>query len=220
MGIGLDISSVSNPTSTSPTIVFNRNHGFVGIVTGSTAGTTLGFTAGTYYNVKISTPADAVSNPSTFDGKLEGATAKVVVAPAGSIDSVEIMNGGSDYSAGTYYLDNRVIGAGNNSDFIVVTSGISSGVGQVVQFTGIGTGTDTYHRITGVTARNSVSIARTTGDPVIGSEHYALITGPSVAFTASGDTITATGHGLVVGNRFRVIDGSNNNVGDYIVGVS
>ena len=220
LGIGLDISSVSNPTSTSPTIVFDRNHGFAGIVTGSTAGTTLGFTAGTYYNVKISTPADAVSNPSTFDGNWKGATAKVVVAPAGSIDSVEIMNGGSDYSAGTYFLDNRVIGAGTGNDFIVVNSGISSIVGQVVQFTGVGTATDTYHRITGVAARNSVSIARTTGDPVIGSEHYALITGPSVAFTASGDTITATGHGLAVGNKFRVIDGSNNNVGDYIVGVS
>ena len=52
------------------------------------------------------------------------------------------------------------------------------------------TATDTYHRITGVTARNSVSIARTTGDPVITSDYYALITGPSVAFTASGDTMS------------------------------
>ena len=62
------------------------------------------------------------------------------------------------------------------------------------------------HRI-GVTARNSVSIARTSGDPIIQPEHYALIIGPSVAFTASGDTITANGHGLAVGNKFRVIDG-------------
>jgi len=220
LGIGLDISSVLNPTLTSPTIVFDKNHSFAGIVTGSTAGTTLGFTAGTYYNVKISTSADAVSNPSTFDGNWKGATAEVVVAPAGSIDSVEIMNGGSNYSAGTYYLDNRIIGAGTGNDFVVVNSGISSIVGQVVQFTGVGTATDTYHRITGVTARNSVSIARTTGDPVITSDNYALLTGPSISFTASGDVVTATGHGLAVGNKFRVIDGSNNNVGDYIVGVS
>ena len=130
------------------------------------------------------------------------------------------MNGGSNYSAGTYYLDTRVIGAGNNNAFTVVTSGLTSGVGQTIQFTGIGTGTDTYHRITGVTARNSVSIARTTGDPVITSDNYGFVVGPSVAFTASGDTITATGHGLAVGNRFRVIDSSNNNAGDYIVGVS
>ena len=218
LDIGLDISSVSNPTSTSPTIVFDRNHSFAGIVTGSTAVTTANFTAGTYYNVKISTTANAVLNPSSFDGDWKGATAKVVVAPAGSISSVNIINGGSDYSVGTYYLDNRVIGAtGTGNDFEVVNSGISSIVGQVVQFTGVGTATDTYHRITGVTARNSVSIARTTGDPVITSDHYALITGPSVAFTASGDTITANGHGLVVGNKFKSIDASNNNVGDYIV---
>jgi len=44
-----------------------------------------------------------------------------------------------------------------------------------------------------------------------------LNTAPSTAFTASGDTITATAHGLAVGNKFRSIDGSNNNVGDYIV---
>ena len=218
-GIGHDVSSVTNSTSTSPTIVFDRNHSFAGIVTGSPAVTTLGFTPGTYYNVKISTPANAVLNPSTFDGNWKGATAKVVVAPAGSISSVNIINSGSDYSADTYFLDNRVIGTGTGNDFDVVNSGISSIVGQVVQFTGVGTATDTYHRITGVTARNSVSIARTTGDPVITSDYYALITGPSVAFTADSTSgiVTATGHGLVVGNKFRSIDSSSNNVGDYIV---
>ena len=219
LGIGLDVSSVTNPTSTSPTIVFDRNHSFAGIATGSVPATT-GFSTGTYYNVKISTEADPVSNPTTFDNAWKGATAKVVVSSGQNISSVEIMNGGSNYSAGTYYLDTRVIGAGNNNAFTVVTSGITSAIGQVVQFTGIGTGTDTYHRITGVTARDSVSIARTTGDPVITSDNYGFVTGPSVAFTASGDTITATGHGLAVGNRFRVIDSNNNNVGDYIVGVS
>ena len=217
LGIALDISSVTNSTSTSPTIVFDRNHSFAGIVTGSFGGTS-GFTPGTYHNVKISTEADAFNNPSGFDASWDGATAKVVVAPAGNISSVNIINSGSNYSADTYHFDNRVIGQqGSNNNFVVVPSGISSIVGQVVQFTGVGTVTDTYHRITGVTARNSVSIARTTGDPVIGSGHYALITGPSVAFTASGDTITANGHGLVVGNKFRSIDASNNNVGDYIV---
>ena len=210
LGIGLDVSSVTNPTSTSPTIIFERNHGFAGIATGSVA-VTSGFSTGTYHNVKIYNN----SGLTTWNG----ATAKVVVSAGTNISSVEIMNGGSDYSAGTYYLDTSVIGTGNNNAFTVVTSGITPGVGQVIQFTGIGTGTDTYHRITGVTARNSVSIGRTAGDPVITSDNYGFVTGSSVAFTASGDTITATGHGLVVGNRFRVIDSSNNNVGDYIVDV-
>ena len=209
LGAGLKISSVTNPTSTSPTIVFDRNHSFGGIVAGSVAGSTAGFTPGTYYNVKIyNTPGLTQWN---------GATAKVVVQSGGSIGSVEIINKGSNYSDGTYYLDTGVIGVGNNNTFTVAASGISSPVEQVIQLTGVGTVSDTYHRISAVTGRNSVSIARTTGDPVITSDHYALITAPSTAFTASGDTITATAHGLAVGNKFRSIDGSNNNVGDYIV---
>ena len=218
LGIGLDIASVTNPTSTTPTIVFDRNHTFNSIVTGSINASPVGFTAGTYFNVKISTPADAIGSSVSFDSNWKGATAKVSVAGT-TITSVEIMNGGSNYSAGTYFLDTRVIGAGTN-DFTVTSAGISSHIGDVVQFTGIGTGTDTYHRITGVTARNSVSIARTTGDPVITADNYAFITAPSVAFTGVGNTITATGHGLSVGNKFRVIGSSNNNFGDYIVGVS
>ena len=218
LGIGLDIASVTNPTSTTPTIVFDRNHTFNSIVTGSINASPVGFTAGTYFNVKISTPADAIGSSVSFDSNWKGATAKVSVAGT-TITSVEIMNGGSNYSAGTYFLDTRVIGAGTN-DFTVTSAGISSHIGDVVQFTGIGTGTDTYHRITGVTARNSISIARTTGDPVITSDNYAFITAPSVAFTGVGNTITATGHGLVVGNKFRVIGINTNNFGDYIVGVS
>ena len=219
LGIGLDIASVTNPTSTTPTIVFDRNHNFNSIVTGSLGASPVGFTSGTYYNVKISTVANPISSGIAFDSAWQGATAKVSVTGT-TLTSVEIMNGGSNYSAGTYFLDTRVIGAGTSNNFIVTASGISSHIGDVIQFTGVGTGTDTYHRITGVTARNSVSIARTTGDPIITSDNYAFITAPSVAFTGVGNTITATGHGLAVGNKFRVIGSSNNNFGDYIVGIS
>ena len=216
LGIGHEISSVTNSLSTSPTIVFDRNHSFAGIVTGTTNATTTGFTTGTYYNVKISTPADAIGSSAAFDSNWKGATAKVVVSGFGGvINSVEIINGGSDYDAGQYFLDTRVIGNGTNNDYNVVTSGISSAVGQVLQFTGLGT--DTYHRITEVTSRNSVSFARTTGDVAVNSDHYAIVTAPSIPFTASSNTITAIRHGLAVGNKFRSIDDSNNNVGDYIV---
>ena len=220
LGIGLDIASVTNPTSTTPTIVFDKNHKFNRVVSGSLNASTSGFTPGTYFNVKISTVANPISSGVAFDSAWNGLTAKVVVASGGNISSAEIMNGSSNYSAGTYYLDTRIIGAGTNNDFTITSADISSPVGDVVQFTGIGTGTDTYHRITGVTAKNSISIARTTGDPVITSDNYAFVTAPSVAFTASGDVITATGHGLAIGNKFRVIGSNNNNFGDYIVGVS
>jgi len=212
LGIGLNIKSVDNTTPTLPIIKFDRNHNFNSIKTGS-LGSPANFTPGTYYNVKIYNE----SGMSTWDG----ATAKVVVASGGSIDSVEIMNGGSNYTAKTYYLDKNVIGlSGSGNEFIVTSADISSPVGNVVQFTGVGTGTDTYHRIDSVTAKDSISIARTTGDPGITSDNYAFVTAPSVAFTASGDVITATGHGLAVGNKFRVIGINTNNFGDFIVGVS
>jgi len=220
LGIGLDVDSVINPTSTTPTIQFAQNHGFAGIVSGLPNTSTSGFTPGTYHNVKISTEPNAVSSGVAFDSAWRGATVKVVVAAGGNISSVKIINNGSDYDAGNYFLDNRVIGAGNSTIFTVASTGISSVTGQVVQFTGVGTVSDTYHRITGVPARNRISIARTTGDPVITSDHYALVTAPSISFSATGDVVTATGHGLAVGNKFRVIDSSNNNVGDFIVGVS
>ena len=221
LGIGLNIKSVDNTTPTLPIIEFDRNHNFNSIVTGS-LGATANFTPGTYYNVKISTIPDPINSGSAFDSAWQGATAKVVVAPGQSIDSVEIMNGGSNYSAATatYYLDTRVIGAGTPNTFTVTSAGISSHIGDVVQFTGVGTGTDTYHRIASVTGKNSISIARTTGDPVITTDNYAFVTAPSIAFTASGDVVTATGHGLAVGNKFRVIGINTNNFGDYIVGVS
>ena len=223
LGIGLNIKSVDNTTPTLPIIEFDRNHNFNSIVTGS-LGVTADFTPGTYYNVKISTIPDPINSGSAFDSAWQGATAKVVVAPGQSIDSVEIMNGGSNYSAATYYLDTRVIGAGTPNTFTVTSAGISSPVGDVVQFTGVGTGTDTYHRITGVTDRNSISIARTTGDPVITSDNYAFITAPSVQISSSSfsngiQTInTNSGHGLAVGNKFRIINSSNTNKGDFTVG--
>jgi len=224
LGIGLNIKSVDNTTPTLPIIEFDRNHNFNSIVTGS-LGATANFTPGTYYNVKISTIPDPINSGSAFDSAWQGATAKVVVAPGQSIDSVEIMNGGSNYSAATatYYLDTRVIGAGTPNTFTVTSAGISSHIGDVVQFTGIGTGTDTYHRIASVTGRDSISIARTTGDPVITSDNYAFVTAPSVQISSSSfsnaiQTInTNAAHGLAPGNKFRIINSSNANKGDFIV---
>ena len=223
LGIGLNIKSVDNTTPTLPIIEFDRNHNFNSIVTG-TLGATANFTPGTYYNVKISTVADAIGDSGTFDSAWQGATAEIRVAPGTSIDYVKIMNGGSNYSDGTYYLDTRVIGAGTPNTFTVTSAGISSHIGDVVQFTGVGTGTDTYHRITGVTGRDSISIARTTGDPVITSDNYAFVTAPSVqissndSFSNGIQTITTNGgHGLVTGNKFKIINSSNANKGDFIV---
>ena len=217
IGIGLTISSVSSSTS-SATVTFPRFHGLGGVVTGTiTAGA--GYNSGTYYNVKLLVGS---SNPSV--GTWNGATAKVVVS--GGVSSVEIMSSGSGHSATGLYFDQTRIGTGNgNARYTITTSGISGNVGDVVQFTGAGTTSDTYHRITSVPSSTSISIAKTTGDSTITSSQYAFVVGPSVqisgtnysSITGISTFTTSSAHGLVSGNRFRVIDSSNNNLGDYLV---
>ena len=206
LGFGLDISSVADATTTTPDITFGRRHGLQGIVeaTVNTAGS--GHVDGTYYNVKLLN--DGTSN-------WDGATANITVS-GGAVGVVTIVSPGSGYTNGEI-LD---LEGFSGSDLTISTAGISSAIGQVVQFTGAGTTSDTYHRITAVGAANQISIARTTGDPVITADHYAYVVGPSLAFTANTTTgiVTATGHGLVAGNRVRIIDSSNNNKGDFIVG--
>jgi hypothetical protein len=210
-GVGLDVSNVSGST-----ITFAREHGLAGIVTGTvTPGAN--YTPGVYQNLKLLNTSQT--------GTWQGATARVVVSGiANSITSVDVVSSGSGYSAGGLFFDASVIGNGNgNARYTIATSGITTAIGNVVQFTGAGTTSDTYHRITAVSADNQISIARTTGDPTITNSHYAFIVGPSVQITtttySSGvRTFNCSGpHGLVAGNKFRVIDSSNNNQGDYIV---
>ena len=214
LGFGLDVSNVSSSTS-SATITFARRHGLAGIVTFSTLTAGASYTSGTYQNLKLLNTSQT--------GTWRGATARVVVS-GGAVISADVVSSGSGYSAGPLFFDASVIGNGNgNARFNIATSGITTAIGNVVQFTGAGTTSDTYHRITAVSADNQISIAKTAGDPVVTANQYAFIVGPSVRITtttySSGiSTFNCSGpHGLVSGNRFRVIDSSNNNHGDYIV---
>ena len=226
LGIGLTVSSVSGASN--EIITFARNHGLAGIVTYSGALNTgtpstnyNGGNAGTYHNVKL---LNTDPNPTT--GTWKGATARVVITGGGVISSADIVSSGSGYSAGELFFDASVVGTGNNNArFNVVTSGITPAIGNVVQFTGAGTTSDSYHRITSIPATNQIAIAKTAGDSVVITSQYAFIVGPSVQVSSSPYT-SATGattftcsapHGLLAGNRFRVIDSSNNNLGDYIV---
>jgi hypothetical protein len=214
LGIGLTISSFS-----SNNITFARNHGLSGIVTGTiTAGS--GYTNGTYYNVKL---LGNSANPTV--GTWKGATAKVIVS-GGAVTSVNIISSGSGYSDASLYFDQTIIGSGNGAArYTIVSAGISTSIGDVVQVTGIGTTSDGYFRITSVGSENQISIGKTVGDPSPISGQYVFVTGPSSKITASpyvsasGITTftTETAHGLLKGNQFRIIDSSNNNLGDYIV---
>ena len=224
-GVGLDVSSVPASPQVNPTITFAREHGLSGIVTYSTGGLTAGasYTPGTYYNVKL---LNTSSDPTS--GTWKGATAKVTVSgAASSVTSAEIISRGSGYGTGeALFFDQTIIGSGNGSArFNIVTAGISTNIGDVVQFTGAGTTSDGYYRITSVPAKNQIAIGKTAGDPGITSTQYAFVVAPSVRI-ASTSYDSATGistfncvapHGLLAGNKFKVIDSSNNNLGNYFV---
>ena len=231
-GVGLDISGVSNST-TSATITFARRHGLAGIVTFSTLTGGANYASssgnqGTFQNVKLLNVSAS--------GTWKGATARVVVS-GGGIISADIVSSGSGYTNGeSLFFESAALSStgtqlGNgdsNARYIISTSGITTAIGNVVQFTGDGTTSDTYHRITAVSADNQISIAKTTGDPVVTNSQYAFVLGPSVLITnttySSIDSSVgirtfncSAPHGLVAGNKFRVIDSSNNNRGDYVV---
>ena len=216
-GTGLSVSGVTTSSGIS-TITFDREHGFSGIVTYSSFAGGSGHSDGTYYNVKLYNEIGL----STWDG----ATAKVVVS-GGSVVAADILSGGSGYGNGeTLYFDSGTIGGSASATLTIATSGISTNIGDVVQVTGIGTTSDGYYRITSIPAKNQIAVAHTGGDPVIITGSYTLPLGPSVKVSTVStydsvtgiSTVTCTGaHALHAGSRFRFIDASRNNLGDYLV---
>ena len=222
-GFALQINNVQRDNvSGIATLTFERPHSFSGIVscTISDSGSTYTPAVGiqTYQNVKI------------FNNDLlttwNGATARVVVN-AGIVTSVDIISKGSAYSAGTYYLDDNVLGKGGGTQatLSVASNQISSQIGNVIQTTGIGSVSDGYFRITTIPSKTQVSVAFTSGDSTIIPGEYAFHIGPSIVvnsatYLSSTGIITincASPHGLVAGNRFRIVNNSNDNLGDYIV---
>ena len=221
LGIGQTISSVTSVSATSATLNFGRRHGLGGVVTGTLYTPNASYNPGTYYDVKLLV-GDA--NPSV--GTWKGATAKVVVEAGGNVSSVTVLSRGSGHTNGeVLYLDSSRVGSGINATYSITTAGISTNIGDVVQVTGVSTVTDGYYRISGV-GTNTVSIAKTSGDPTPISGQYAFVVGSSSRITSTpynsitGITTftTATPHGLLKGNKFRVINSTNNNLGDYVVG--
>ena len=209
-GREIDMDGVAGAGTTTPDITFSRRHGLNGIsaISVNTAGSS--YPNGTHYNIRL------LNGSAT--GTWKGATAKVVIS-GNALSDVTIMSRGSGYTTGTLYLSADDL-PGNGNATVTVDS-ISNAVGSVVQFTGTGDETDTYHRITAVLSDTKITVARHSSDSVITSNHYAYIVGPSVALssvnTGTGQVTTTGAHGLAVGNRVRIIDGSNSNTGDYIV---
>ena len=211
-GITPEVQSVS-PTSVGvATITTKLNHGFNGIVGYNTLTAGSGFTDGSHFNVRL-------FNENTFS-TWNGATANIVVS-GGAITSVEIVASGSGYSDGDQLFFEGFAGA----SITINSAAITSPVNNSLQVTGLGTVTDGLYRISSIPSRNTIAIAKTAGDPEIFEDQYIFNIGPSASVgsrlydaTAGITTITcSTAHGLVAGNKFRVLDSSDNNIGDFIV---
>ena len=213
---GLTVDSILPLSSGISTITFNRNHRFAGISTATLTSAGTGTrTNGTYYNVKLYDDNGYSS--------WSGATAQVVVS-GNAINSFQIQAPGSGYSnSDTLFFDNASISGNQDGSVTVSNSGISTNVGDVVQVTGIATISDAYYRITDVPTASRIAIAQTAGDPPIKQGHIVINAGPSIqvsssTFSSGITTFTCSvAHGLVAGNKFRIIDDINSNLGDYLV---
>ncbi len=219
-GFGAKIVGV---TTTSPsgicTITVDKTHGFAGLATYSTFSGGSGYSNGTHYNVRLTN--------TNASGVWQGATATVTVS-GGSVTSIDISAPGAGYTGGQILgigTTGSSIGGGIGAGLTLTTAGISTNIGDVIQVTGIGTTSDGYYRVLTVPSATTVAISRTTGDPVPQIGQYLFNISPSARVSTVGySTVTgittincSSPHGLVAGNRFRLIDINNNNLGDYIV---
>jgi hypothetical protein len=212
VGLGITITNVSSLSSGISTITLGLEHGLNGIVGYGATNFGTG-TNGTYYNVRLLNNDGITWN---------GATATVIVS-GGNVTSVSISDGGSGYANG----DVLKLEGFTGSTITVATNAISSSIGNVIQITGDGSVDDGLYRITSIPSKNQIAIARTTGDPTIKIGQYIFNVGPSVVTSnvqnsSSGiSTFTfSAGHGLLPGNKFRVIadnTSQSTNHGDFVV---
>ena len=216
--LGNKITSATD-SGVSATLVFDDEHQLNGLNAYTTLNGGSGHTDGSYYNVRLFN-----NNAAPSSAVWDGATADVTVS-GGSVTAATIKEPGSGYTGSeTLYFDSSAIGGTPSANVVTALSGISTATADYVQITGLGTATGGYYRIIDSSSKSQVSIAKTTGDPVINAGEYALVVGRvgiignvSTVSTGVEEITTTEGHGLVVGNAVRLTDGSNNFVGDYVI---
>ena len=219
--LSVGITTVVN-NSTNSVIDLSEEHGLQALKFHTTLNGGSGHTDGTYYNVKLFN-----NNSAPSSAPWDGATAQVTVS-GGSVTSVDITEGGSGYTDGEQLffdsdsVTNGGIGNAPSANIIVNTLGISSATGHYIQVTGLSTGTDSYHRITSVNNSKRITVAKSASETLLNGQQVHVV-GPWVAVgsatTTAGITsfTTPVDHGLVVGNKFRILDSSDVNLGDFVV---
>ena len=216
-------SAIKVSSETGGVITLERSHNLCGIAHGVLHSNNSGMTNGIYENVKI------YEGP-VASGIWNGALGKVTVA-GNQITTYEITNPGSGFASGQYgHWDNTLIGGsdgaaklGSSASAALTDANLTSSPDNlVIQVTGSGITTDAYFRTTDVVEPNTISIAKTAGDPNITSDQYVFVVGNALDVTTSDSsgtvTVTCTNpHGLKKGNKFQFNDDSNNNLGSFIV---
>ena len=218
----IGISSAINNNNNS-VINLEEEHGLQSLKFHSTLTGGNGHTDGTYYNVKL---FDNNNPPATAGWR--GATADVTVS-SGAVTSVKIVEGGSAYVNGdelffdtSSVADGGIAGSSPSAKIAIATAGISTALGNYIQVTGISTGTDSYHRIIAVNSKSQITVAKSTADTILDGQQIIDL-GPWSAVSSSSFSSTVTtfnttaAHGLVVGNKFRVLNASDVSLGDFIV---
>ena len=177
IGFGKKVLSVTPLSGGISTITFDREHGLNSLrrIQITSGGSGYNNTDGDYYGVKLL----GTGTGNTAD-EWKGATCKVTLS-SGVVTGIDIIHGGSNYSSGEdLKLDTSIIGTPTSAaDLTTISaSNLISSVGNVIQFTGLGTITDSYTRISSIVSKTKVSVAQTSGDPNIISGQYGLVIGP------------------------------------------
>ena len=220
-GVSNTVSSVSDNSNTAD-LSFTEQHEYQALNSHNILTGGSGHTNGTYYNVKLFN-----NNASPASAVWDGATAQVTVS-GGSVTSVNITEGGSGYTNGEeLFFDSSSVDTGGiagspSSKISIATAGISSALGNYVQVTGITTGTDGYYRINGVSGTSAISVKKAAGDTILEGQQVIDL-GPWSVISSSSESggvttfNTTQSHGLLVGNAFRVLNATDESLGDFVV---
>ena len=215
------ISAVTN-NNTNAVLTFPNEHGLNSLKMHASLTGGGGHTNGTYFNIRL-----LDNNNAPASSTWRGATADVTVS-GNAVTAVKIVEGGSGYVNGNeLFFDSSTVDAGGiggspSAKISVNTLGISTAIGNYVQVTGISTGSDSYHRITTVNSNKEIVVAKTTSETILVGQQVIDL-GPwtavgSASFSSSVTTFNTTAaHGLVVGNKFTVLNSSDAKLGEFIV---
>ena len=223
---GVEVTEVVNQ-NTSATLTLAQDHGLSGITSFTSLTGGSGHTDGVYHNVRlVNNNNQPPINLEALNLVWDGATAEVTVS-GGSVTNVSITEPGSGYTDGeVLYFDTRQIGGTTGSGAITIaTADISDATNDYIQVTGIGTATGGYYKISDVSNKRQIVITKTATDPVVNPGEYITPVGRVGAIASHSLTVgsndnvftSSNGVGIVAGNRVRLLNSTNTNLGDFLV---